>query len=82
MCWFAHLSKDEKIRLHRLHTLSDDSDNEKIIDMFWDEYNAYALRDFKKNGYYYDKKPLEAAVIRTLMTVIVPDLMNKERRGD
>ncbi len=44
--------------------MTSDKTKQELIDRFWSEYGAYAVQDFKKNGYYYDKKPLESAVIR------------------
>jgi len=44
---------------------------QEIIDNFWIEYSAYALNDFKKNGYYYNIKPLESAILRIVGRYII-----------
>ena len=50
--------------------------NDDIVKYFWEQNSAYALKDFVKGGYYYDKKPLEAVVIRTVVKC------SKQKMGD
>lgn len=53
--------------------------NEKeVIEMFWREYSAFAINDFNKNGYHYDKKPLESAVLRTVCQCLGSASMKEE----